>query len=478
MALAIETHLNGVDLLYGEKGPTARQMLFRDDPSRYKLYGGAVGGGKTWTLCAEGVRLSLAYPGNRGFMCRHESTAFKNTTLATLLKLIDEIERLTNSKIISNHHRTDRIIYFINGSTIMYGSLGDASDFERIKSLEIGWFAIDESSETPFPNYQMLKSRLRWKLPDGSHPPFFGLLASNPEAGWVKDTFVTPSARGEVVHNHAFVPALPSDNPFLPDGYVEDLRSTNPESWVTRYLDGSWDALEGQIWPEFHYKTHVIEPFTIPSNWTKFRAVDHGQVHPTCCLWFAVDGDETLYAYREYYSPGIVSDHCKNINSLSPRNEHYTDTYLPPECWGKTREHEGRLWSIYDEYEEHGIECEKANNEVLGGINRVGEYFKVNPTKPHPFKKSTLGSPSLFIFNTCKGLINEIPEYIWKVSRTAETGKEAPKKIKDDACDALRYGVMSQPSPFREKANETPYKSFNWYMKQSKRSKQQNSFLR
>ena len=157
---------DSIDLLYGEKGPTLRQIAFRDSPVRYRLYGGAVGGGKTRALCAEGLRLSLAYPGNRGFMCRHESTAFRNTTLVTLLSLISEIEDLTGSKIMSNHHKTEKIIYFINGSSILYGALGDAEDFERIKSLEVGFFCIDEASETVFTNFQMLKSRLRWRLPN------------------------------------------------------------------------------------------------------------------------------------------------------------------------------------------------------------------------------------------------------------------------------------------------------------------------
>ena len=61
-----------IDLLYGRKGPTPKQELFRDNPNRYRLYGGAVGGGKSWALSAECLRLSLAYPGNKIFMCRHD----------------------------------------------------------------------------------------------------------------------------------------------------------------------------------------------------------------------------------------------------------------------------------------------------------------------------------------------------------------------------------------------------------------------
>src|SRR3990172_10854350 len=103
-SMQIDLQDQQVDLLYGEKGPTAKQQLFRDCTASFRLYGGAVGGGKTVALCAEGLRLSLAYPGNRGFICRHETKALRLTTLVTLLKLIAELEELTNSKILSTHH--------------------------------------------------------------------------------------------------------------------------------------------------------------------------------------------------------------------------------------------------------------------------------------------------------------------------------------------------------------------------------------
>jgi PBSX family phage terminase large subunit len=449
----IEAGDEGIDLLYGRRGPILKQILFRDHPAKYKLYGGAVGGGKSWAICAESVRYCLAYPGNRFFMCRHESTAFKNTTLATLLKLLDEIEDLTGQKILSSHHKTDKKIYFVNGSHIMYGALGDSGDVERIKSLEIGGFAIDEASETEEKNYQMLKSRLRWRLPNGDYPPFAGLLASNPEPGWVKRTFVTPQQLGEPLPNHMFIQALPSDNPHLPPTYLDDLRESNPAHWVQKYIDGSWDALEGQIWDQYDYNIHVVASFPIPVGWKRYRSIDHGQNNPTCCLWQAIDPDGNIFVYREYYSPGLVSVHCQEINDMS-EGEHYTATKLPPDMWGKTRENNGKLWSVYDEYRENGIYGTRANNSVQAGLNRVNEFFKIDPERVHPISGET-GSPRLFIFRECRNLMLEIPDYIYK----GEEEKADVKKVDDHACDALRYGIMTRPSPIREKS-KTPVNSF------------------
>src|SRR3990167_6752641 len=41
---------DGVDILYGVDGPTEKQKEFRDNPSQFKLFGGAVGGGKATPL--------------------------------------------------------------------------------------------------------------------------------------------------------------------------------------------------------------------------------------------------------------------------------------------------------------------------------------------------------------------------------------------------------------------------------------------
>jgi len=190
-------------------------------------------------LCMEGLQLSLDYPGNVGFMGRHELNSFKATTYKTLLESIPD-------NLIRSHHLSDRTITLINGSKIMYGGLkptGSGTDrvnpLDRIKSMELGWFAIDESSEVVEQAFLLLASRLRL-MRNGARPHYRGLLASNPEPGWLKVRFVDQRIKA-----HRFIPALPKDNPHLPEDYEEQLRQLFPDEWVQKYLDGSWDALEG-----------------------------------------------------------------------------------------------------------------------------------------------------------------------------------------------------------------------------------------
>ena len=471
-----------VDAFYGKEGPTDKQILFRDSLEKYKLFGGGVGGGKSRAICAEGLRLSFLFPNNRGFICRAEAEAFRRTTLNTLLSAIAEVEDMMGQKIIARngHNQTKKEIHLINGSMIMYGGLGvTPEDQDRIKSLEIGWFGVDEASEAPVKVVNMLKARLRLKLPNGRFPKYFGMYASNPEPGWLKDEFVIPHFLGNPRPDHIFVQSLIRDNPWLPPEYLAELSRDNPPAWVKRYVEGSWDAVEGQVWPDFERAVHVYPNETsdfdiLPPSGLQSAPIgglDHGQTNPTAFVAGYTDADGNIFIYDEYYSKGLVSHHCTTIlENFDIEKFQYIEA--DPSMMAKTREKNGMPWSIFEEYDEYGISLGPANNSREAGWNRVGEYLRIDPNHIHPITGDK-GSPRLFISSRCKHLLTEIPEYIWKrLSDENANPKEEARKLKDHACDALRYLIMSLPSPYeRSKEDESPEGSFNFIMRNTRGSK-------
>lgn len=226
---------------------TARQAVFHAAPEMFKLYGGAMGGGKTYALCAEGIALSCDYPGNRGYICRHELKSFKRTTL---LILEDMLER---AGLAITHHQTDNYFLLRGGSEIFYGGLGDdKTAIDKLKSMELGWFAIDEASETSEKFFFMLVSRLRLKRPGIR---YFGLLASNPDPGWLKYRFIDQKRS-----DYIFVPALPKDNPHLAPGYIQRLVDNFPPDWQARFINGDWGAFEGtnNVYPYQHLQAACL----------------------------------------------------------------------------------------------------------------------------------------------------------------------------------------------------------------------------
>ena len=117
-----------------------------------------MGGGKSKSICAEAIQLSLDIPGNRGAIVRKNLTTLKRTTMVTFFQTIP-------AELILEYNKTEQKVTFYNSSEILFLEADDAKDplFEKLKSLELGWFAIDEASEVPRPAFHILVSRLRWK---------------------------------------------------------------------------------------------------------------------------------------------------------------------------------------------------------------------------------------------------------------------------------------------------------------------------
>lgn len=255
--------------------PTATQKIAHSLPNRYKLFGGAMGGGKSRWLCEEVKELSMQYPGNRGVICRYHLTDFKNSTLKTLIECLPK-------EIVYNHNQTEHIITLVNGSEIMYMGLAEEENVSKLKSMELGWFAIDEASEVPKEHFLLFQSRLRRKLPSGKFPRYYGIMATNPADCWLKDDFVL-KAGGE---DYVFIPSLPKDNPYLPEDYESQLKKTYPDDWIKRYLEGSWDDL-------------TAGDMIIPSDWVR-QAVNREIIienKPVIAYDIARFGDDEIVGY-------------------------------------------------------------------------------------------------------------------------------------------------------------------------------------
>jgi hypothetical protein len=211
--------------------PHDRQVLAHSAPERYKLYGGAFGGGKTVWLVNEAIQLSLDYPGNVGYLCRNELPAFRRSVLI-------ELQKYLVPEILEQHHQTENYFRFKNGSRIYYGGLGDSvSGLQRLSSMSLGWAGVDQLEETTQTHFNMLAGRLRLQLPN----IHYHLIATcNPAPGWVKQKWIE-----QKLPDHVFIQAIPKDNPFLPEDYEPSLRAIYPEEWIKAMLEGSWDALEG-----------------------------------------------------------------------------------------------------------------------------------------------------------------------------------------------------------------------------------------
>ena len=207
-----------------------KQMAFHKAPEEYKLFGGAMGGGKTAALINEGQQLNLDCPGNFGLLIRKTWPSFRDTVLPQMEKFID-------TRLVADWNHSSKYVTYKNGSRIRYGGLGDKpDDWEKWMSGEYGWIAVDQAEQFTELEFEMLATRLRLKLPGIM---YFFLLSCNPNIGWIKERFIESNR-----DDHVFVPSLPTDNAAnLPDTYIARMKKILTPQHQKALLDGDWEAV-------------------------------------------------------------------------------------------------------------------------------------------------------------------------------------------------------------------------------------------
>lgn len=420
-----------------------KQADFVTSTAKFACYSGGFGSGKTLAGCLKGLILSK-YPGNRGLIGRYTYPELRSTTRKTLFELCPA--DWYDEKQGGQWKPSENLLRFTNGSEILFMHLDTTSEKELL-SLNLGWFFIDQAEEISERVFQVLQSRLRLT----TVPRRYGFVACNPEpASWLYERFRKPVEDEKPDKDYFLVDSSSRDNPYLPSDYVSTLLKSYPDTLAQKYIEGKWDAVEGKIYTMFNRETHIIKPFTTPKSWEYLVAVDHGMVNPTAALLIAIDFDGNIFVVDEYYNPGVVSEHARAIHAMSANHE-ISFWLIDPSTRAKTREKNGMPWSVLEEYEDYNLYFTPANDELLGGINRVSEFLKVDDKRINPITGHR-PSPRLFIFQNCINLINEFPSYQWKKLRGLANRnlREQPVDYKDHALDALRYAVMSRfPSPER-----------------------------
>ena len=216
--------------------PKPKQVEAHKNRSKYLLYGGGMGSGKSWWLCAEAIRNAMQFSGNRLVIVRKELSVIKRTIMVTFFSICPP-------QIIKSFNKSTSTIEFVNGSSLTFMEANSSKDplLNKIKGLEIGWFGIDEANEVNVEVYNILKSRLRWVLHNGCKPRYEGRLTSNPENCWLIPKFIHSTSTDEV-----YIKAITTDNFDEEDEYVKTLREAFKDSpnLLKKYLEGDWSVVD------------------------------------------------------------------------------------------------------------------------------------------------------------------------------------------------------------------------------------------
>jgi hypothetical protein len=245
-------------------------------------------------------------------------------------------------------------------------------------------------------------------------------------------------------------------------GNLKDIREGQ-----ARYY-GLPQSSQGLVVDDFDTDVHWIDPIKIESDWTLYRGIDHGTTNPCACVWAAVDPQGFIYIYREYYESGqgvpenaigiVAASGNKRIHVDNDENpitgqvraiyeedftsEQYAESVMDSRSFGTKQDGANTIGNLYNEW---GLYCTKASGKRDNFmIPMVKSYFLVNDKLVNPFTNE-LGSPKIFIFNTCTNLRNELEGLVYKDNAVNANASEDARKKNDHLFDALKYLLATDP---------------------------------
>lgn len=439
------------------------------------LYGGAAGGGKSHLMRIAAIIWCSMVPGLQVYIFRR----IREDLVKNHIEGPSGFRSLLAPWVAAGFIViVEDEIRFWNGSKIYLCHCKDEKDRFKYQGSEIHVLLIDELTHFSDKVYRFLRGRVRCigldipKEYEGMFPRI--LCGSNPgNIGhlWVKEAFVD-LCRDEDVHQmkddeggmlRQFIPAKLDDNPSMAandPNYRARLRGLGSAELVRAMEDGDWDIIEGAFFDCWNEK-NVIEPFTIPGDWTIFRSFDWGSAKPFSTGWWAVVSDHPVYPrgalirYKEWYGKSATNVGLKmtaegvaeGIKQRDPIKLAYgvADPAIFSEDGGP---------SISERMGSKGVYWKPADNKRVAGRGRIGGWDQMRDRL-----KGEEGKPMLYCFKTCYDSIRTIPA----LQHDQNKPEDLDTNAEDHAADEWRYACMSRPWVRAVTENKEPaHAGYGW----------------
>lgn len=281
-----------------------------DDKTNIVLYGGSAGSGKSWLGCLYITTLCLKKNGVRCLIGRTVLSQLRTTTLNTLFEIFAQLNLKPDEHY--KYNGQTNIITFFNKSEILLKDLAyQPSDpnFDSLGGLELSACFVDEASQISQLCFNILKSRIRFKLKEHNLIPKI-LMTCNPGQNWLKKEFYIPYVQGTLSSDKSFIPALPTDNPHLPLNYIEMLK-TLPVPQRRRLLEGDWNYMdEDDSLFTFDDITNSVFHLSPNPNNKRYLSVDvarFGDDRSVCMLWVGMVLVE-VYVFKKLDTKQLVEE--------------------------------------------------------------------------------------------------------------------------------------------------------------------------
>jgi phage terminase large subunit len=435
--------------------PSVKQQQFLLANTKHIGFGGARGGGKSWAVRTKAKLLALKYAGIKILIVRR-----------TYPELINNHIKVLRPELlgIATYNDKDKVLKFVNGSTINFTYCDNDKDLDRLQGQEYDVIFLDEA--TQLSEFQMKTIAVCCR---GVNPfPKRVYYTCNPGGqghSYIKRIFIDKKYEaGEDPNDYSFIQSLVTDNKVLMESQPDYLKQLEalPPKLRKAWLEGDWGIFEGMFFEEFRdtpdlelcYKagitpedaikqrrfTHVIEPFDIPRGWNIMRSYDFGYNKPWSLGYWAVDYDGVLYRIMDVYgwngnpdegnkwTPDEQFKYISELEQTHPmlKGRKIVDSVADPAIWDASRGE-----SIAATAMRYGIYFTPGDHKRIAGWMQFHYRLQFDEN----------GYPRMYFFNTCETCRRVIPLMMYSETNAEDINT----KLEDHCPDEIRYMCMSRP---------------------------------
>ena len=393
---------------------TAQKEFVEDTDHLMLAFCGGFGSGKTRALCAKACIMAVDFPGT--VMAVFEPTAIllRDVFCRAFDDFLEEYEIPYDFRISP---QPEYKIYHPLGSTTILCRATET--WNRIRGQTLSAVLVDEIDTSPLDVSTKAVEMFLARLRGGTKPQL--AMASTPEGYRVLyNLFVEEGDKPD----RRLIKCKTTDNPYLPDGFVESLYENYSANLVASYINGEFTNLEATtVYSYFDRDIHWTDE-TYQKDERIFVGADFNV--GACFTMFIVRRGDEFHVIGEAY-PADTPKVVEFLQQQFPEHVRDGNLVVIPDAASRQRTTTNASESDLSLLKKGGfvVKAQSSNPAVEDRVNCINVLLRANRLKVH---------------NNCKYLIKSLEQQSYSKTGKPEKGIGGKDDISGPV-DALGYAI-------------------------------------
>lgn len=306
--------------------------------------------------------------------------------------------------------------------------------YDYLRGIEIRWFWLDETRDTPREAFDVLLGRRRGG-PPGSRRP--GAVTTTPDGfNWLYDAFV--SSGEKALPDRRVIYANSRSNPWLPKDYIDQLMASYSPRLAAQEIAGKFVSLtSGMAFAEFSRDEHVRSDIAYHPDLDLIHTLDFN-VNPLCSVILQEQPNGEVWAIDEIHIAGSARTWDATDAFLDRYKTHRGRVRVYGDASGRSGKTNTRH-TDYDIVEDAYRPVFNNRLVMLPNTSNPSVYESVQDV--NSMLRSAKGQKRLYFSPKCEYTVRDL-EQVAFIPGTRQLDKSDPELTHHS--DALRYYISDR----------------------------------